>query len=258
MRVHILCCVGLLAGGFGRCANAQTAPPPIIKMKNVFGKMIKTQTYDMTAVEIEIPKLSIARRYFVWADAPNSSNDITEFVANCWIEESQPIVPSLCQISHMSEKSHPLLSTAVKLFSRYAPTLTRPQIDYRTKPKELVHVARYRLKIDPSERPIVDLSAGPLVDITAFAAGSFTTSDVDYPPSAIRNELQGDLVVMCQVQADFSVICSPISFTPPENRDVFFGLAKSIGTKKAAPPTLANGTSSIGVRFSRTVHFRLP
>jgi len=116
-------------------------------------------------------------------------------------------------------------------------------------------------EIDP---PVIDLSAGPLLDknefsevIKAIQSGSSGLSSLNYPARAVRAEATGRETVECQVQKDRSIICHMASFDPIENAPYFKDAIAGIFRKVREDEKLVGGQPSVGARFQFPLSWRL-
>lgn len=115
------------------------------------------------------------------------------------------------------------------------------------------------LEIPAIPAPQVDLAAGPLVEagVIEMDLQPYALSAA-YPSRALRQEVEGKLLVECQNQSDLSVICTPLSFDPPEHFDLFKLAPRQIFRSVRPAPVLKNGRDARGVRWRSTMAFRIP
>ena len=107
--------------------------------------------------------------------------------------------------------------------------------------------------------PEVDLTTGPLVE-----PGNV---DIDlnrlyransYPSRALRQEVEGNMLIECQIQIDLSVICRMTNFDPPEHAGLFEPTVDTMSRRMRPGALLKDGTDARGVRFPLRILWRIP
>lgn len=79
----------------------------------------------------------------------------------------------------------------------------------------------------------------------------------DYPPAASRDNIQADLIVTCQAQADQSVICTRARAADPAHAALFRDAAINATRGVRVEPTLSDGATSNGAVFDIRLQFRI-
>lgn len=115
------------------------------------------------------------------------------------------------------------------------------------------------LSIPAIAAPKVDLTTGPLVEPG--------TVDIDlnrlyransYPSRALRQEVEGDMLIECQIQVDLSVICRMTGFDPPQHAGLFAPTVNTMTRRMRPGALLKDGTDARGVRFPLRILWRIP
>lgn len=133
---------------------------------------------------------------------------------------------------------------------------------YRALPEgfaDLNRTVMLTLAIPAISAPQVDLTTGPLVDPSNVDAdfAAITLSN-NYPARALRKEIEGNMLIECQIQLDLSVICRLMAFDPPEHAGVFAPTVDTIARRLRAKPLLKDGSDARGVRFPLAIAWRIP
>lgn len=117
---------------------------------------------------------------------------------------------------------------------------------------------RIPVRISDSDIRALDFASVP-ADIGAsvrFAQAPRISHD-DYPPRAISQEIEANLLVKCQVQTDYSIVCADARAMNPEHTPLFKEAALKTARTVLVQPTLSDGASSVGAIFEYMVAFRL-
>jgi hypothetical protein len=126
----------------------------------------------------------------------------------------------------------------------------------RDDPRPLLIAIPIRMQVS-DQRPMDFLQApavpGESIEFVTLMRGS--PADY-YPPIAVRNNVEGDVLLICQIQSDRSVLCGrkPDSAAPSPELEV---TGVRLGEMVEAPDKLSDGRSSNGTVFSKTIKFRL-
>lgn len=133
---------------------------------------------------------------------------------------------------------------------------------YRELPEDSKPVQRtvdLTLETPPIAAVSVDLSSGDMVDFRLVNIPRFEERlAASYPSRALRREIEGEMVMECQIQIDRSVICRTIAFSPSEHSKIFDRVIQRISTRVTSAAQLRDGTDARGVRFQRRVLWRIP
>ncbi|MEM6475617.1 MAG: hypothetical protein AAF687_05565 [Pseudomonadota bacterium] len=119
----------------------------------------------------------------------------------------------------------------------------------------------FTLSLPEYAAPSIDLTKGELVETKQVQLNQRRIR-ISYPSRAIREELEGDLHMECQIQPDLSIICADIRFDPPENADAFLTSSYHSRVRQTygnlrSEPLLTTGESAIGKRFTTKLIYRL-
>ncbi len=80
---------------------------------------------------------------------------------------------------------------------------------------------------------------------------------MDYPPAALHENIEADLTVTCQAQADQSVICTHARAAAPAHAALFRAAAINATRGVRVEPTLTDGATSNGAVFDVRLQFRI-
>lgn len=241
----------LSSAGLGQAAGE----PPIERIRQaVTGKMIRTQRWDVGLLTAEPANPTIADLYRHRAELLRLAPGPVTARVLCPIDLSGRILVPVASCTFYCEK------TEEASCSRTLPNvlLDNETIDWPSfrvsNDRELARFAVAELRLDVPPPPDVDLSQGELVDRLAVVDADVEAS-VDYPLQALRAGAEGKMTMICQVQNDYSVICTLSRFDPPRLARYFEVSAMELGARLRAKPQLSDGSSTIGKRFEWSAAF---
>jgi hypothetical protein len=234
--------VGALIGRAG-------AEPPIVEETNALGTKYHSQTFDGGSVSSRYPQQSIAERYYAAGDLKESVAAFDAPISCAIREDGIVLMPTCAERAELPQSQHLVLAALLKFgelqnLPHYSAT---DKLLLLRRVNLVVHVEQF------DALPQLDLTSGQLAPLQQVAAlGEAIRSGragLDYPPAALRSEVQGVLTLECQVQADLSVICHEELFNPPGLGHYFIGMAKRAFLKVRVGPKLASGEDARGVRI---------
>ena len=212
--------------------------------------------FDDRIYQVPAGDWSIARLYRSFGDRQEDVGPQIIPVV-CPIGETGIITLSNCLIRDDATEDQRL---ALALISRGGQSMLP---SFRELPVGYAYLARtvnLQLGTPAVSSPKVNLAAGPMVEasLLQLEAGGHSLGTNNYPSRALRQEIQGDMVAECQVQTDLSVICKPVSFDPAEHFAIFAREGERLYLYSRMAPLLTDGSDARGVRFMRTVKWRIP
>ena len=245
-------------GNDNRPPVAAPGEPPVIKTKEQGGRLdIYTQTFPHAGLfEVSQPKGTIADFYRAF-DGYKLDLSAVRVPVSCRIRMNGTVVLSDClPRDSLTETADLSLRVARTRWGR------APFPQYRNLQAQSVYVSRsvdLDLDIPAITAPTVDLTSGPLVEqkMLDFELDHRAVMNA-YPSRALRKEIEGLLVIECQMQVDESVICNSLSFDPPEHLSVFAMAGERVFRSAKIQPRLKDGTDARGVRWQSRIRFQIP
>jgi hypothetical protein len=120
---------------------------------------------------------------------------------------------------------------------------------------------RITMQVTPDDlRPLEFITTPPTDSrqIRRLSGPSSRSLSNEYQPAALAKELEGQIKLTCQVQADFSAICAnPVGRTPEETAMFGPSALRLMAGSLTVAPLLANGRPSSGVVFEQILMFAL-
>lgn len=255
-----LSALALLALGSTGAPAQESGEPPIETVKTPAGETIRLQRYQRPAFAIELKSLSIAQRKMLRALYGALVDTDQAVRIECPALASGKLDPALtCRAAGPGDSDFMrvrLVTRALKLIaSGFPPTI--PEIPV-SRARKLQRWAQFEVRLPAFPAAEPEPPAGPLVASTEIKGLGGAKAPVDYPAAALRREIGGRLVALCQVQTDLSVACVQDSFDPPQNAESFAQAAPALFVAGTVEPTLAGGGPSAGARFKYAVNFAIP
>lgn len=240
-------------------AAKSTAPgvPPIIKVKDIFGKTKRAQIYPISLDRLALKPLTTAQQHYVWRVIPPDRTAPFVVKLRCPVRASGHIWPLDCTNLDDGQFS-PEAITAQRMLSESGDLIPALPAISVVDAERVLRFIELEVLLDPHNRPTVDFKAGRLLDKTALPQEIIRAWSEDYPPAALRADAQGRLTVICKIQSDHSVVCTEESFDPPENGRYFQGWIADRMKKVRIPKTLLDGTDPVGARWRAPINFRIP
>ena len=249
----VLLCVAVAGLALDR-ANSASPMPPIVKVKAADGRTYRTQTFAVSALDIVLKPLTIAQRHYIWQAFETLPNGPMDVEIKCWVGSSGIAAATNCSVAQSGPET-PIRTAGMRLLSQSAPTFPPLSPISEAEARQYSRYVTFAIRLDPNDKPKINLEAGPILETRLFeGVGYFNWGE--YPTSALRNNLNGRLTALCQVQTDSSLICSDESFDPPEHFPYFRGHTLRQSLSRKIKPKLTDGTDAAGKRFRLVINFR--
>lgn len=230
-------------------AAAQAGDPPLTRYTDPQGVTHQARVWSLPMQQMTTADATIARRHIAWSVSgtlPSAPVDVTMMC---------PVAPggqvgARCDVVEMSANTT-LARIALRQVASVTPRLAAyPAVAADPAVRRYV---RFPLRIDPATRPAVNLDTGEMVPAKLLPP-LFKLAGYELPP---RFALAGGTIdVLCQVQADLSVLCRPAGSSPPEIAErlpVDWADRRSIATR--VPAKLTDGRPAAGKRTTITIRF---
>lgn len=233
--------------------------PSITKHKTRSGETIYSQEFAIAAVTSGQPKFSIAEMYWLTKDQTKTLYP-PQIAVTCPITDSGRVDGQECSHDWVPDWSSGKF-LAMRIATSAGTFENLPQFSpVKYKGKDLfIRTVKFDVNVPKLERPEIDLKSGPLLEESTFRPmlKKFAPR-VRYPSRALRQEADGLQRNECQVQSDYSIICTIFEFEPEENRALFEPELSEMFRKVKMEPFLPNGQPTKGARFRFNVNWRMP
>lgn len=243
-----------LAGLCNPCVASATEMQFAIKKVTEFvGYEIEVEDYQLPEPPVLSKSPTLAQYHLIWKVLEHLPPEVTRLNVSCQITDLGQVNLGSCEPEaglYPSERD----DLASLLIIAGAPVL--PEFEAAPSSRKIGRQISFPLNIDRSTRPLIDLTTGRVVDRSLIKMTNERQNV--YPSGAFRAEAQGKLTLDCQVQSDYSIICTSTHFDPPENFKYFAHFGDELSKYSKVSEQLTDGSNSAGVRSTITVKFTLP
>ena len=281
---HYYIFIGAFAApAFGQ--TLQSAPePPIIDQQDIGGHY-RVQIFELGAVDATLLPMSIAEQYAFQADLAQLGSPDT-LPVQCEIADDGTI-NTRCHVRQDGADVDGYLSAEIGRFAKFLNAPSYKKIDRLSdgtaevigglgapqparyvwgraggrvygKKLHFYRLANLTIRFPKTALPLRnDPATGQIVPLSLFPemrrAVMDSQADVEYPNEASKHSIKGLLTLMCQIQADLSMICQQTAFDPPGGEKYFVNLTRHAFQHVRAHAVLPDGRSSIGLRIQTNV-----
>ncbi|OHD05696.1 hypothetical protein [Sphingopyxis sp. RIFCSPHIGHO2_12_FULL_65_19] len=243
--IALLAPLALLASA----AAAQAGDPPLTRYTDPQGVTYQARVWSLPMQQMTAANATVARRHIAWSVSgtlPAAPVDVTMMC---------PVAPggqvgAGCDVVGLNADSV-VARTARRQVESVVPRLAGyPAVGADAAVRRYV---RFPLRIDPATRPAVNLDTGEMV-AAKLLPPLFKLGHYELPPRFARDG--GTIDVLCQVQADLSVLCRPAGSSPPEIAERLpVDWANRRSTAARVPAKLTDGRPAAGKRTTITIRF---
>lgn len=242
---------------------AQDEKPLVETQTNFRGDKLKVEIYQRGPVTLDLAKLSIAQRRLLGDRYGDVNGPIDRLMIDCSVDASGTIqydgrtdYSYLCAQAGQDASQARKARYIIRLFGIMAPTLpSAPAIRAEKSPPP--RQVRFDVTVLAPNGAIPTPVDGPLVDKTEIVGLNEARAKVTYPARAIRSEVGGTLISLCEVEPDFSVSCRYQSFSPAEYAEYFMDIAPELLLGGRVGATLTGGKPAVGAHFLLSTGFRI-
>lgn len=249
----IVTLLGLVGLCYPCVASATDLPFEVKTVTNPLGKKIDVRSYQLPEPPAFSQTPTLAQYHLISKLLEDFPPELVKVNASCRINDDGRVDLSLCGPESSRDDDRQRKLVRLMIFAG-APVL--PKFEPLPSPSKFVRQITFPLAIDRSKLPVIDLTTGREVPSSLI---SFTNPLHElYPSHALRAEIGGRLTMDCQVQSDYSIICSATNFDPPENFSYFERYDDVLSKYSKISEQLTDGSNSAGVRTTMRITFKTP